>query len=118
MKAAGFSHELDDLGFEHLFYESILKRPGRLKYLKLKENVLFIKTPYPVSFNHLIGELLDKEPFMTIDDIVYELKSRWQITIDYDYAISLTKSTDYYYSEELEKVFQDKDIYYHYIFNS
>lgn len=118
LRSTGFHHDLDDFGFENLFYESILKLPGRLKSLKIKKHNLFIKSAYPISNNDLIVELLGEKSCFSIDDMILELKSRWNIIIDYDYAIHFAKSTDYYYSEELEKVFQDKDAYYNYVYSS
>jgi hypothetical protein len=118
LRKDGFQHDLEELGFGTLFYQSILKRPGRLKYLYIGNYVLFIKTPYSISINHLILELMNGQDYINIDEIVYELRSRWEIDISFDSAILIAKSTDFYYSEELEKIFINKDLFYHYIYRS
>ena len=55
LRDAGFYHELEDYGFDNLFYESILKRPGRLKYLNLAKEILFIKTKSEISNTTLLN---------------------------------------------------------------
>ncbi|MBM4765112.1 hypothetical protein [Bacillus sp. B15-48] len=117
IKKKGFEHRLEEFGFENLFYESILKRPGRLKYLNLQNQMLFRKTPFAVTNTDLLAEIFENQDFMSLDDVLYELKSRWDIQISFDSAVLLAKSTDFYYSEELEKVFENKDLYYQYVFH-
>ncbi|WP_379969637.1 MutH/Sau3AI family endonuclease [Ectobacillus sp. sgz5001026] len=120
LRENGFYHDLEDCGFDNIFYESILKRPGRLKYLKLAKNIIiFIKTKSEVSNTTFFEYLISKnEPYISIDDFVAKIKTKWQINLSYENAINFAKSSDLYYAKELQKIFHTKEMYYQYVYNS
>lgn len=112
LKENQFSHELLEYGFEDLFYETILIRPGRLKYLKITEQVVFVKSKKNVTTNDLIDFLLADDVSITVDELIFRSKTLCHLLIDYDYAIRMMKNTAYYYSEDLLKLYEDKESYY------
>lgn len=112
LKENQFSHSLEEYGFEDIFYESILMRPGRLKYLKLAEQVVFFKSKKDVTINDFVAYLLASTESITVDDLIERAQSMCHLFINYDYAIRLMKNTSYFYSEDLLKLYEDKESYY------
>ncbi len=108
----GFYHELMDYGFEEIFYQSILMRPGRLKYLKIAKQVVFIKSKLDVTVNDLMAYLLQDNQSITVEKLIERSQSLCQLDLDYDHAIKLMKNTTYFYSEDLLKLYEDQEIYY------
>jgi DNA mismatch repair protein MutH len=112
LEESQFSHELEEYGFEDIFYESILMRPGRLKCLKLANQIVFVKLKKDVTTNDLIAYLLADSESITVDDLIDRAQSMCHLFIDYDYAVRLMKNTAYFYSEDLLKLYEDKENYY------
>ena len=61
---------------------------------------------------------MSNKPYIKIDDLVERLKTRWQINLSYEDAINFAKSSDFYYANELEIIFRNKEMYYQHIYNS
>ncbi|MGJ9457423.1 MutH/Sau3AI family endonuclease [Oceanobacillus sp. CF4.6] len=107
-----FSHELEEYGFDDIFYESILMRPGRLKYVKLANKVVFVKSKKEVTISDLTAYLMGNDKSITVDSLIKRAKEMCKLVINYDYAIRMMKNTTYFYSEDLLKLFEDKEGYF------
>ncbi|MBP1941151.1 DNA mismatch repair protein MutH [Bacillus luteolus] len=107
-----FRHYLKRYGFEDRFYESILMRPGRLKFLRMDGRLVFVKSKQEITTNDFIGYIFQNSESLTVDELIGRSLSMCNLEIDYDYAIRLMKNTTYFYSEDLLKLYEDKEIYY------
>lgn len=116
LKAKQFSHKLEEYGFENIFYESILMRPGRLKYLNLTNQIVFVKTKKDVTLSDFVAYLLMDSESISVDELIDRAQSICCLSIDYEYAIRLMKNTTYFYSEDLCKLYEDKESYYQEIY--
>ncbi|WP_144475683.1 MutH/Sau3AI family endonuclease [Cytobacillus oceanisediminis] len=112
-----FGNELLEYGFENIFYQSILMRPGRLKYLKLTSEIVFVKSKRNITIDDLISYLMAGDRTLTVDHFVERANEKCNLIIDYDYAPRLMQKASYYYSEDLMKIYENKEIYYNEIYN-
>lgn len=113
----GFSHEMDEYGFEPIFYESILKGQGHLKSIKIADVTIFIRSYESLTIGSFVKFILREKQSMSLEEFIACARKQSGIRLSYKNAISVIKNSNYFYSEELEKVFWDKDFYYREIFN-
>ncbi|EGA91386.1 type II restriction enzyme [Planococcus donghaensis MPA1U2] len=113
----GFSHEMDEYGFEPIFYESILKGQGHLKSIKVEETTVFIRTFENITTGSFVKFILEEKKSLSVEEFIVCARELSGVRLNYKNAILLIKSTNYFYSEDLEKVFRTKDFYYSEIFN-
>lgn len=115
LKKSGFRHLIEEFGFESLFYESLLKRPGRLKSLKICGQLFFIKTPLRVDLSHFLTFLFKttNQSALSVDKIIEQIHDTFGINLDFDAINNLLKhsSIDQYYSDTLCKLFLSKNDY-------
>ncbi|GEM_PF-2395991 len=115
LKKSGFHHLIEDFGFESLFYESLLKRPGRLKFLKICGQLFFIKTPLKVDLSHFLTFLFTttNQSALSVDKIIEQIFDTFGIKLNFDAITNLLKysSIDQYYSDALSKLFLSKNDY-------
>lgn len=116
LRKSGFKQNLDELGFENIFYESLLKAPGRFKYLKIEDSVVFIKTPNDININKFIDYLVGEKKVISIDEIRLQANVKCNLKISLDYIKKIVINSPYYYSEELQKIFKNKEDYYEIIY--
>ena len=120
LKKDGFNHPIEDFGFEPLFYESLLKRPGRLKSLKLCGHLFFVKSPLKVNLTHFLDTFFTDANLtaLSIDDLIEQVYNTYCVKLNFDDINNLLKSSfiDQYYSEQLYKIFRNKKAYLDYIY--
>lgn len=120
LKNDGFKHPIEDFGFEPIFYESLLKRPGRLKSLKICGYLLFVKSPSKVTLTHFLDTFFTdtKQTAISIDYLIEELYNTYCVKLNFDDINNLLKSSsiNQYYSENLYKIFKSKQMYLDYIY--
>ncbi|WP_434400429.1 hypothetical protein M1Q06_15145 [Planococcus sp. 11815] len=108
----GFTHEIDEYGFEPIFYESILKGQGYFKSLKIANKSVFAFTFENVSIKNYVSFLMKDNQCMNVEETIDAAQKRSGLQLDYDEAITLLRNSGLFYSEDLEKIFRDKEIYY------
>lgn len=113
----GFSHEMDDYGFEPIFYESILKGQGYLKSIKIADTTVFIRTFENITMNSFVNFVLGENQSLGVGEFIEYAKEQSGVRLNYKDTILLIKNSNYFYSEDLKKVFKDKRYYYSEIFN-
>lgn len=107
-----FTHELIEYGFEDIFYQSILMRPGRLRFIKLANQIIFVKSKKNVTTDDFIQYLLAGSESIGVDDLIERGKSMCCLILDYTLAIQIMKNTSYFFSPDLLKLYEDKEYYY------
>lgn len=113
----GFSHEMDEYGFEPIFYESILKGQGYLKSLKIADATVFTRSTESITIGSFVNFVLGKKQSMSVEEFIECAMERSGIRLSYKAAKTAIKNSNYFYSDELEKVFKEKEFYYKEIFN-
>lgn len=109
----GFKHPLIDYGFERIFYERLISTSHLFNPVNRSSPTLFakgIETPVTLS-NFLRDELASYKKGIDIYDFRDELREKYNIEFEiYDIQYRLQKN-NIYYSENLEKLYIDKEDY-------
>lgn len=111
LRKDGFTHPLEEIGFEDLFYESILLRIGVLKSLRIGNSNVFIKTlkkPHPDSF---MEWLMGEDDVLSMDELQSRASSLLAIFMAEDDLITMVNRSNHHYSKEFEKVYSSHDAY-------
>ena len=111
----GFSHELEDLGFDDIFYAGILavspffcfqKVYGNIVLYSGNDNKLF-------SFKAFIRNLLEEYDAIDIDDFMDDVYEKYGIKIPAKYDVTNAVSgTEMYCDSIMNKIYSNKALYY------
>lgn len=111
LKKSGFYDELFDLGFDDLFYSSIIKSHNNLNISKIGSTILFGKGQQ-VQLLDLITSILDRYQKFDIFDLLEYISENYGIVTDKTKILTLISGTSLYYSRIMEKIYIDYDMYY------
>jgi DNA mismatch repair protein MutH len=111
----GFRHSLIEMGFEPIFYESLLKRPGVLKFMNIVDTTFFVKTLDDFNVSELFLHLMGEESSVSLDDLESKFINEFGAIITRDSIIYQANQSELFYSRELERMFVNIDEYYQYI---
>ncbi|MFJ8367132.1 MutH/Sau3AI family endonuclease [Bacillus cereus] len=117
IKGEGFYHEVDDYGFDNVFYENIIKRPGRIHSYRFAGITFFAKTKYKISSEIIMKDILKGKDSISLFEMTQEIISKYKCRVPEDRlenAILNTKM-NLYYSIELHRLFGTKKMYLDYI---
>ena len=117
LHSRGFTHELEKLGFERLFYDRVLWASSNIRTIPLVTGYIFIVQDTDVALIDFIKWVVQKYEVIPIDDLDNYAKVHFGIVLDLSRIISLIKSTDMYFSEELNKLYKNKNMYFEEIYN-
>lgn len=115
LKREDFQHPVYNYGFDQLFYESLLKRPGRLKSIKLGGQLFFVKTTSKVDIAHFIHSVFIKqhETRLSLDDLLEIIEDTFYVKLDFEaFDLSLSSTLLHqYYSKQMKMLFASKNEY-------
>lgn len=113
LRNAGFSHPLDDLGFEDWFYSSVLiEDREHFTYRRMGGTKLLFSGKRDVSLSGFLEDLIFREGQITIYDLVDKLRDIYDIRIDRYKLQEEIRQSDLYYDTIMETVYPDYDTYY------
>ena len=115
IREKGFTHYLDELGFDDWFYTSILiEDKERISYIRVGRNKIMLTSRHEFNFEDFIESIVYSQEDLYIDiyDLERMLKNEYHIFIDIYKLRSIIKSSDMYYDEITEQVYWDYEIYY------
>ena len=115
LRKEGFSHELDQLGFDEWFYTSILvEEKNNFSYQRIGGNKVMLSGNYNVLFEDFLEYIVYSQDSLFID--IYELSHRLQSYYNVDVntwkLIEIIKNSSMFYDVVSEKVYADYDIYF------
>ncbi|MHA4769001.1 sigma factor-like helix-turn-helix DNA-binding protein [Staphylococcus capitis] len=105
------SEDIDQYGFEPLFYRSILRGVDNIYSNKMGGNYL-LKLDEDFSLTSLIEEEIIGEKVIDIFDLTQIINDKYDVQFNYSKLIESIKHTNMYYDEIMEKVYLDLDYYY------
>jgi DNA mismatch repair enzyme MutH len=115
LRAKGFTHEVEGFGFDNIFYENILKRPGRLKTISFASKHFFIKTVNKVDQTDFIRQLMEGD-YITLNDLISNIERSLNIRLPFDVVeASLNRLDGFYYETEMNRLFVSKGAYLDYL---
>lgn len=114
LRRDGFSHPLEDLGFEDWFYGSLLaKEPEGFSYRRMGRTRLFYRGRENVQLTNFLRWLVEAEPSGHID--IYELQEtlerQYAISIPFYKLVEVAQGSELYYDPIMKAVYIDYDTY-------
>lgn len=116
LREDGFSHKLEDLGFDDIFYAGILavspffcfqRAYGNIVLYSGSDNKLF-------SIKAFIRNLLEEYDAIDIDDFMDDVYEKYGIKIPAKYDVtSAVLGTEMYYDGIMNKIYSNKALYYY-----
>ena len=109
----GFSHPLDSLGFDEVFYSAVLiEDREHFSYQRLGGTRVFVNgTNKNIVTDMLIWLVCENNNKLDIYDLRDLLENHYGIVISKDKLIYIIRSTDMYYDSIMEAVYIDYDTY-------
>lgn len=118
LKNEGFEHEVEDFGFDEIFYERIIWTHPQLRSLYTRKCTIFAKQhEQEFTLKDVIEWLLNQngEP---IDFNLFQNRMRNEFGIDVkrEKLIYIMQNSTLYYSKDMNKVYQSKESFYETIY--
>ena len=105
----GFCHELDELGFEPFFYESLIKASNRCSFFLVNGTYVFIESQIARGLPEILERFVYSHGSIDIYDLIDYLYEKYGIKVGIKKLENNLKKTELYYSETMEKVYRDYD---------
>lgn len=108
--------ELDALGFDDMFLESLLREDYRFRYRKFGGSVIFCQTVEEDLSNLTRGDLLKwmmrECDSVDIDDLIYDIRDLFGCSLDRTDIQAACNQVGFYWDKIMERVYKDYEIYY------
>ena len=114
----GFQHALENLGFTDLFYERLIWTFEEVRSIQTASGYIFKRTDTVFSLSDFLYDLILAYRIIDIYDLLDEIKSKYGISLEKSKVLYRLKDTDIFYSEELYKLYADKEDYYEEVYES
>lgn len=112
LRLAGFEHDLDELGFEDWFYESLIRYHPSVQFRRFKDRMLLKQHEEKICLIDFLEELLQNLISIDIYDFIDLVKSRYGIELNRDRLLAVIKMTSLHYDSIMEKIYLNYEIYY------
>lgn len=113
LRQDGFTHEMDDLGFDEWFYSSILLEDRELfSYQRIGGTRIFLRGKIGANLGDMLVWLLEKYQKIDLYDLMDLLENHYGIKIPKEKLRSIVDGTDLYYDSIMEAVYIDYDTYF------
>lgn len=115
LKDDGFSHELEDLGFDDIFYAGILAMSPFFCYQRVYGNIVLYSGSDNKRFSikTFIQNLLEEYDSVDIDDFIDDVYEKYGIKIPEKYDVTgAVSGTGMYYDSIMNKIYSSKSLYY------
>ncbi|MEH7351944.1 MutH/Sau3AI family endonuclease, partial [Gottfriedia acidiceleris] len=94
----GFNHKLIDFGFQDIFYESLLKRPGAFKYFKINQTTFFVKSIDEIQISDLLLLLMEGNTSISIKELERKFMEQFNACINQEHIVYYSNQGALYYS--------------------
>ena len=113
LRKGGFTHELDDLGFDEWFYSSVLLEDReRFSYQRIGGTRVFLRGKSGASLGDMLVWLLEKYQKIDFYDLMDLLENHYGITLPKEKILTTIGGTELYYDKIMEAVYIDYDTYF------
>lgn len=107
LKLSGFASELEDLGFDNIFYEGILKCHPDFQFAKFSNVYVFKKNSQTFTRSMLIIDLINKYQVIEALDLLVILKDTYGIKTDLSLIKLLITDSEIYYNPIMDTFYKD-----------
>ena len=113
LRQEGFSHKIDDLGFDEWFYSSILLEDRQsFSYQRVGGTRIFLRGKADANLGGMLVWLLEKSQKIDFYDLIDLLENYYGIRVPKEKFRSIIDGTDLYYDSIMEAVYIDYDTYF------
>lgn len=110
--------KIEECGFDDVFYNSIIKNIDEVKYSRVAGGYIFSLTKEQFDVSKFIEDCVNGRNGVSIDDLLEEIQEKYGINVDRDKTKLLLRKRNLFYSDELEKIYQDKSSYYEEVYSN
>ncbi|MDT2814634.1 hypothetical protein [Vagococcus carniphilus] len=104
--------KLNELGFEPIFYESILKGANQYRYQNLGGTTLFRKTKNKFYSYDFLEEIVSRYKAIDIYDLQDLLDDKYSIKLSKELIVSTCLKRDLYFNPTMEMIYLDIEEFY------
>ena len=104
--------KLNELGFEPIFYESILKGANQYRYQNLGGTTLFRKTKNKFYSYDFLEEIVSRYKAIDIYDLQDLLDNKYSIKLSKELIVSTCLKRDLYFNPTMEMIYLDIEEFY------
>lgn len=112
LKNAGFEDELDVLGFDDLFYSSLLREDSRFSWQRVGKAVVLNPKRTQFTVHDFLVDRVTKEKSIDVDDFVAMLQDEYGIIFERQDILTHVKGSDVYYDAIMGKLYADYATYF------
>ena len=113
LRKDGFTHEMDDLGFEEWFYASVLLEDReRFSYQRIGGTRVFLRGKSGANLGDMLVWLLEKYQKIDFYDLKDLLENHYGIVLPKEKILTIIGGTELYYDTIMEAVYIDYDTYF------
>ncbi|WP_422659274.1 DNA-directed RNA polymerase subunit alpha C-terminal domain-containing protein [Paenibacillus sp. EC2-1] len=115
LQQKGFTHALDELGFDEWFYASLLSEDKEhFSYRRMGKNKLFRRGSENVSLVDFLEWILYSSESLSLDvyELTEKLSSDYNINFEWYKIVETIKGSAMYYDTITQKVYADYDVYF------
>ncbi|WP_144475682.1 hypothetical protein [Cytobacillus oceanisediminis] len=112
IRQEGFEHRLDNLGFSDIFYERLIWAFEEFRAIPLSTGYILKKTNDIISLRGFLYDYVSERRVVKMEDLVEDIQKEFDVTLEPSKVIYLLKQTDIFYSDELYKIYIDKEDYF------
>ena len=113
LRQDGFTHEMDDLGFDEWFYSSVLLEDReRFSYQRIGGTRLFLCGKPGANLGDMLVWLLEKYEKIDFYDLQDLLENQYGIVLPKEKLLTIIGGTELYYDTIMEAVYIDYDTYF------
>jgi hypothetical protein len=115
LQKKGFTHVLDELGFDEWFYASLLSEDKEhFTYRRMGKNKLFRRGCENVSLTDFLEWLLYSSESLSLDvlELVEKLSSDYNIKLEWYKIVETIKGSAMYFDSITQKVYADYNVYF------
>lgn len=113
MHQNGFTHELDDLGFDEWFYSSVLLEDRNcFSYQRIGGSRIFLRGKSGATLGDMLVWLLEQRQKIDLYDLIDLLEDHYGISLPKEKLMEIISGTTLYYDTIMEAVYIDYDTYF------
>lgn len=109
IREEGFEHSLDDLGFSDTFYERLILAFEEFRAIQTSTSYILKKTNTILSLREFIYDYVSERRVVKLETLINDIEEIYGIILETSKVIYLLRQTDVFYSEELYKIYIDKE---------
>ena len=112
LKKLGFESDLDDLGFEDMFYESIIQFTKGVKTVNFANTKVFKYTNDPFSRSIFLEDIISRYKKISSSDLLDLLKNDYGIETDLSNIKYLLQNSSVYFNEIMDEFYQNYQLFF------